>query len=66
MRKKLAIKGGKKVVPDNLKVKWPIITREDKEAVMAVLDRGTVWGLMPRKLWDFKRNLLAILEPNTV
>ena len=44
MRKKLAVKGGKKVVPDNLKVKWPIITREDKEAVMAVLDRGTVWG----------------------
>lgn len=42
--KKLAIHGGKKTVPDNLKVKWPIITEEDKKAVMRVLDRGIIWG----------------------
>jgi len=42
--RKLAIQGGKKTVPDNLKVKWPIITEEDKKAVMRVLDRGIIWG----------------------
>jgi len=44
MKRKLAISGGKKVVPEKLKVKWPIITQEDKDAVMRVLDRGIVWG----------------------
>lgn len=44
MKEKLAIRGARKVVPEKLKVKWPIITQEDKNAVMKVLDRGTVWG----------------------
>jgi len=44
MKEKLAVKGGKKVVPDELKVKWPVITQEDKDAVMAVLDRGILFG----------------------
>jgi len=42
--RKLAIQGGKKAVLNSLKVKWPIITEEDKKAVMRVLDRGIIWG----------------------
>lgn len=41
----LAIKGGKRVVPENLeKVRWPIITLEDKKAVDSVLDSGQLFG----------------------
>lgn len=42
--KRLAITGGQKVVPEKLKVKWPIITKDDKDAVMRVLDRKVLWG----------------------
>ncbi len=44
MRGKLALHGGAKTVPDGLAVRWPIITDEDKRAVMAVLDRGVLAG----------------------
>ena len=44
MKKKLAIAGGKRTVPQDLKVSWPVVTQEDKDAVMAVLDRGVLWG----------------------
>ena len=45
MKERLAIKGGKKVVPEDVKkVKWPVITAEDKEAVMSVLNRGVLFG----------------------
>ncbi|GAG00781.1 unnamed protein product, partial [marine sediment metagenome] len=40
----LAIFGGGKTVPDGLEMTWPIITEEDKQAVMGVLDRGVIWG----------------------
>ncbi len=40
----LAYFGGSKTVPDGLQVRWPVITEEDKRAVMAVLERGTLWG----------------------
>ena len=40
----LALKGGKKVVPEGLEKSWPIITRDDIEAVTKVLKRGVLWG----------------------
>lgn len=45
MNSKLAIHGGPRTVPDGLKKKWPEITKEDKEAVMAVLERGVLSGV---------------------
>lgn len=44
MSEKLALLGGKPVVPKGLAVRWPVITPEDKQAVMEVLDRGILWG----------------------
>ena len=45
MSKKLAIQGGKKVVPDDLKVEnWPPITKEDEKVVLEVLHRGILSG----------------------
>ena len=44
MSEKLAICGGKKVVPERLKIKWPVITDEDKKAVNEVLDSGILFG----------------------
>ena len=41
----LAINGGPKVLYDSIKTKWPIITKEDKDAVMRVLDSGILWGV---------------------
>ncbi len=41
----LAIHGGMPVVEEAQKVRWPIITQEDKDAVMRVLDSGVLWGL---------------------
>ena len=40
----LAIAGGKRTISEELKIGWPVITQEDKKAVMAVLDRGILWG----------------------
>jgi len=42
---KLAINGGSKTLDDSIKTKWPIITQEDKDAVMRVLDSGVLWGV---------------------
>ena len=42
----LAFFGGNKTVPDGLQVRWPVITDEDKKAVLAVLERGTLWGAL--------------------
>ncbi|MBN1445874.1 MAG: DegT/DnrJ/EryC1/StrS family aminotransferase [Candidatus Omnitrophica bacterium] len=45
MGERLAIHGGKKAVPENAKkVKWPVITEEDKQSVMGVLERGVLFG----------------------
>lgn len=41
----LALLGGTPVVDTSLKVGWPIVTDEDKRAVMTVLDRGPLWAL---------------------
>jgi perosamine synthetase len=45
MKTELAIHGGKPVVPAAAKKKWPVITAEDKAAVMAVLERGVLTGV---------------------
>jgi dTDP-4-amino-4,6-dideoxygalactose transaminase len=41
----LAILGGSPVVPPGLKVRWPLVTEEDKRAVARVLDEGPLWAL---------------------
>lgn len=45
MKGKLALHGGSRTVPDGLKKPWPEITQEDKDAVMAVLDRKILSGV---------------------
>jgi dTDP-4-amino-4,6-dideoxygalactose transaminase len=45
MKGKLAIHGGPKTVPEGLKKEWPEITQEDKDAVLAVLERKILSGV---------------------
>jgi len=35
---RLAVHGGGRVLDDSIKVKWPIITHEDRDAVMRALE----------------------------
>ena len=35
-----AVEGGKRTIPEGLVKSWPIITDEDKKAVLDVLDRA--------------------------
>jgi len=44
MKDALAIRGGTPVVRKELHVRWPIITEEDKAAVLAALDSGILNG----------------------
>ena len=44
MGKRLAVHNGGKTVRQESKIRWPVITAEDKQAVMGVLDSGTLWG----------------------
>ena len=39
----LAVHGGPPVIPDGSLAPWPIVTDEDRRAVMAALDRATPW-----------------------
>ena len=41
---KLAINGKKKVVPEKLRTRWPIVTQDDKEAVLKALENGVLHG----------------------
>jgi dTDP-4-amino-4,6-dideoxygalactose transaminase len=45
MKGRLAIHGGPRAIPDGLKKEWPEITQEDKDAVMAVLERKILSGV---------------------
>ena len=45
MNGKLAIHGGPPTVPEGLKRQWPEITQEDKDAVLAVLERNILSGV---------------------
>ncbi len=40
----LAIDGGERVVPEGMIQSWPVITDEDKQAVLAVFDSGHLHG----------------------
>ncbi len=42
--RKLAALGGPRAVPEGIRRGWPLITDEDKSAVMKVLERGILWG----------------------
>ena len=44
MTGRLAIHGGKPIVPEGLKKTWPEITQEDKDAVLGVLERNIFTG----------------------
>ncbi len=44
MGKHLAVYNGDRTVRQESKIRWPVITAEDKKAVMDVLDSGTLWG----------------------
>ena len=45
MGDKLALLGGRPAVDTTLKVRWPLVTDDDKRAVMRVLDEGPLWAL---------------------
>ncbi len=45
MKSRLAIHGGPRTVPPGLKRPWPEITQEDKDAVLAVLERRVLSGV---------------------
>ncbi len=44
MKGNLAINGGEKTVPDKLKIRWPIITQQDKEAIVKTLEEEILHG----------------------
>lgn len=44
VKDRLAISGGEPIVPSGMRVRWPIITQDDKDAVMSVLQSGKLWG----------------------
>jgi dTDP-4-amino-4,6-dideoxygalactose transaminase len=45
MKEKLAIRGGKPAVPDELKKPWPIITDRDIDEIVNVLKSGVLGGI---------------------
>jgi dTDP-4-amino-4,6-dideoxygalactose transaminase len=45
MKEKLAIRGGKPAVPDELKKPWPIITDRDIDEIVMVLKSGVLGGI---------------------
>ncbi len=46
--KTLALKGGKKAVPDGMIEYWPWVTAEDRKAMIDVIDSGRYWlGMTP-------------------
>ena len=54
---RLAIHGGSRAVPDNLKLmKWPDIREEDKIAVTSVLERGIIHGAHSPEITGLERD----------
>jgi len=45
MSDRLALLGGRRVVDQALKVRWPIVTEADRAAVARVLDQGPLWAV---------------------
>ena len=44
MAEELAMRGGPRAVPTGLTQRWPVIRQEDRDALMRVLERGTLGG----------------------
>jgi dTDP-4-amino-4,6-dideoxygalactose transaminase len=59
MKSKLALHGGPRTVPDGLKKRWPEITQEDKDAVLAVLDRNVLTGVFGPEASGLERDWAA-------
>jgi perosamine synthetase len=59
MTSKLAIHGGPRTVPAGLKKQWPEITQEDKDAVMAVLERNILTGVFGPEATGLEREWAA-------
>jgi dTDP-4-amino-4,6-dideoxygalactose transaminase len=59
MKSKLALHGGPRTVPDCLKKRWPEITQEDKDAVLAVLDRNVLTGVFGPEASGLERDWAA-------
>ena len=55
---KLAINGGKRVIPEDMPMfhTWPMVDEEDKQAILAVFDRGKYGERMRQKPLRFKKN----------
>ena len=62
MKGKLAIHGGPKSVPDGVAIRWPIITDEDKRAVMRVLDRGILYGVYAPEILGLEKEFAEFVH----
>lgn len=62
--KKLAINGGSKTLDDSIKTKWPIITKEDKAAVIRVLDSGILWGVYASEMRALEKEFAEYVGTN--
>lgn len=61
---KLAINGGEKTLDDSIKTKWPEITKEDKDAVMRVLDSGVLWGVYAPEMRALEKEFAEYVGAN--
>jgi perosamine synthetase len=52
---RLAISGGKPIIGQMSHVRWPVITSEDKSAVLQVLERGVLSGPFAPEVTSFQR-----------
>jgi len=62
MSKKLAVNDGKPTVSIDHKTRWPVITEEDKQAVMEVLNSGNLWGPYAANCKGLEAEFAAYLE----
>jgi len=61
MNSTLALLGGKPTVPAQDHVRWPVITPEDKQAVMSVLERGVLSGHFAPEVRRLEREFAAFV-----
>ncbi len=60
-QKALALRGGPPVITAGAHVKWPVITAEDRAAVIGVLDRGTLSGPFAPAVRALERDFAAYI-----
>jgi len=61
MAEQLALKGGKRTVPQELKIPWPVINESDKRAVAGVLDSGTIWGIFAPQMEGLQEDFASYI-----